>query len=92
VFEWALKPKAVTYFIGKAAHHLIFIGILETPFKHHLMAFNKHSFSLKTIIKAFAFGYKFGNENSWELEFDRGWTQRSEVSTSSCTRRLDVNG
>jgi hypothetical protein len=34
-------------FIGQAAHHLTFIGVLETPFKHHLMASNKHSFNLQ---------------------------------------------
>jgi hypothetical protein len=34
----ALKPKTMTYFIGQAAHYLTFIGVLETPFKHHLIA------------------------------------------------------
>ena len=46
--DWgALKPKMMTDFIKQAAYHLIFIGVLETPFKYHLMAFNKHSFGLQ---------------------------------------------
>jgi hypothetical protein len=45
VIEWALKPKAVAYFIAEAAHHLTFTVVFETSFKHHLMAFNKNSFN-----------------------------------------------
>jgi hypothetical protein len=37
----------VTYFIGQAAYHLTFIGILETPFEHYLIASNKYNFSLQ---------------------------------------------
>jgi hypothetical protein len=54
-----LKSKTVTYFIGEAAHHLTFINIFETPFKHHLMASNKHILASNTITKAFASGCKF---------------------------------
>jgi hypothetical protein len=46
VNEWALKPKAVAYIIREAGHHVACIGVFKTFFKHHLMAFNKHSFSL----------------------------------------------
>ena len=40
------EPKAVAYIIREASHHMAYIGIIKTPFKHHLMAFNEHSFSL----------------------------------------------
>jgi hypothetical protein len=46
VIEWALKPKALAYIIREADHHGAYIGIFKTSFKHHLMAFNEHSFSL----------------------------------------------
>jgi hypothetical protein len=66
----------VIYFIGQAAHHLTFIGVLKTPFKHYLMVSNKHNFSLQYDIKALASGcklFKLANENCWESKSERGW-------------------
>jgi hypothetical protein len=85
-----LKPKAVTYFIREAANYLTFISVFETSLKiwppiNKVSAFN-------TIIKTLASGCKLGNENCWRLESEHGWTQCLEISTSSHTHRLDIDG
>jgi hypothetical protein len=43
----SLEAKDDDWLHWTAVHHLIFIGVLETPFKHHLMASNKHSFGFQ---------------------------------------------
>ena len=46
--DWVgLETNTVTYIIEEVAHHLTFIIVIKTSFKHHLMAFNKHSLTLQ---------------------------------------------
>jgi hypothetical protein len=74
-----------------------FIGVLKIPFKYHLMASNyliSIALTSNMIIKALVSGYKFVklvNGNYCGSKSGCGWTRRSEVSTSSRTRLLNVD-